>query len=117
MALAGCSGAVASTPVGDGGSVVAKEAGDDAGPAVVACSSRVGYFACGDRLCDRTTEVCYQGSCERYDATSNGACGPCPTCSCDGYRSCRCTEDEAGGITVSCGGCYGAPPARLERAA
>jgi hypothetical protein len=50
---------------------------------------------------------------------------------CDGgYRRCACvtvsctlgasgpglcTDDDAGGVTVTCGSCYGAPPARLER--
>lgn len=29
--------------------------------------------------------------------------------------NCRCTDDSMGGITVSCGSCYGAPPARHVR--
>jgi hypothetical protein len=28
-----------------------------------------------------------------------------------------CSDDDAGGLTVGCGHCYGAPPARLERLA
>jgi hypothetical protein len=28
-----------------------------------------------------------------------------------------CTDDDAGGITIACHACYGAPPARLERLA
>jgi hypothetical protein len=33
------------------------------------------------------------------------ACGNSPS---------SCTDDDGGGVTVSCGTCYGAPPARLE---
>jgi hypothetical protein len=34
------------------------------------------------------------------------------------YGQCRCVDlDDAGAIEVSCFGCYGAPPARLERLA
>ena len=33
------------------------------------------------------------------------------------YTNCHCTEDDSGTIAISCGGCYGSPPARLERIA
>jgi len=45
--------------------------------------------------------------------------GGIPSCACltvtcgSGF----CLEDEAGGVTVSCGSCYGAPPARPTRTA
>lgn len=79
--------------------------------------------------------------CEAFDITCLGDSGPDGSCSstltwelqkCDGgYRSCacltlncggypgsaQCTDQDGGGVTVSCGHCYGAPPARLERLA
>lgn len=50
-------------------------------------------------------------------------CVACPTCACIrgyprwmGSHGCECSNlDDAGAIGISCGGCYGSPPARLER--
>jgi hypothetical protein len=90
----------------------------------VACPSRSGYFACGSGVCDRSFQACVGGDqCTWYQGIVNyygvQECGPCPTCEClaPPTTPCDCTEDDAGTITISCGGCYGAPPVRLERIA
>jgi len=117
LALLGCTANVASVaPTPDGG------ASNDT--SIVGCATRTGYFSCDGNVCDRSIQACWQGSCEWYgelsiDGIDTGAsCGPCPTCSCLQTTlgsSCQCTEDAEGDVTISCGGCYGAPPTRLER--
>jgi hypothetical protein len=92
------------------------------------CSSRSGTFACAGQTCDRSTQLCMENGsgCVAYDGVipeqqpEAGSCGACPSCAClqpTLWGSCHCTEDDAGSIAISCGGCYGAPPARLERIA
>jgi len=94
----------------------------------VVCSARSGTFACGGQTCDRATQMCgpYGGGCVAYGTVlpnqqpEAGTCGPCPTCAClepTLWGACYCSEDDGGAIAISCGGCYGAPPARLERIA
>jgi len=94
----------------------------------VACGERSGFFSCGGNICDRAIQACYSNSCEWYgnlSAIATGgadaaSCGSCPTCEClqpTLYTNCHCTEDDSGTIAISCGGCYGSPPARLERIA
>jgi hypothetical protein len=96
--------------------------------------------------CERATQIClyYSGgpgfSCISQDgstlhayqggtyASPDSAAVSCDACAggagCTFYYgppgSCwpsSCSQDDAGGVTVSCGECYGAPPARLERLA
>lgn len=117
----------------------APEAGSPWGPPDASCP-RSGAFACvgpdaGDGgTCDRATQYCNGfgtvSSCEPLSrlayATSfldSGTCGSCPTCACippnNGSVQCTCFEDNFGGLTVSChslAGCYGSPPARVDRA-
>jgi hypothetical protein len=105
-------------PPVDSGIVVA----DDSG---VSCPTRSGYFNCQGNVCDRSIQACQNGYCEWYGALATSwqfpdaaSCGPCPTCEClqgSLSTSCHCSEDNQGTITISCGGCYGSPPARLER--
>ena len=113
------------------------------GPPDASCP-RSGVFACrsggpdaGD-MCDRATQFC-NGFANGYDPPfcdplsqlqfvstlmNSGTCSSCPTCACippndDGGRQCTCFEDNFGGLTVTChsqSGCYGSPPARLDRA-
>jgi hypothetical protein len=108
-------------------------AGREAGyPSPNTSCPRRGTFACGASLnCDRATEICFNGSYCAAIATvgylqiDSGACAACPTCACfpPGLRpNCNqgvsCFEDNFGGLSVSCssqGGCYGSPPARLDR--
>jgi hypothetical protein len=55
-------------------------------------------------------------------AVSDGQVPACtggfPRCAClkltSGCLTGGCSDDDAGGVTVGCGHCYGAPPARLE---
>jgi hypothetical protein len=61
------------------------------------------------------------------DGGASDAASPASPCDdlvarCANYDVCRCDVDDAGGVTfsvddtaVSCWGCYGAPPVRLER--
>jgi hypothetical protein len=104
-----------------------------------------GSFGVPDSVCDRATQWCFINGggygttgCRSLDDT----CVPtylvgdaAPTCmytiewdaaACDGgVRRCacltsncwqpQCIDDDAGGVSLSCGECYGAPPARLER--
>lgn len=97
------------------------------------CGVPTGQFLCdpsnnqgtGDAgvACDRQGEFCSlwpgtQGCIAKADAgTFPAACLTCPTCDCiNAHTSCRCVAlDDAGAIGISCGGCYGSPPARLER--
>ena len=82
-----------------------------------------GGFSCISQ--DGSTLHAYQGG--TY-ASPDSAAVSCDACAgpagCTFYYgppgSCwpsSCSEDDAGGVTVSCGECYGAPPARLERLA
>jgi hypothetical protein len=140
-----CSGAIASTPPGDGGFVARADAraeeaatveyeggNGDGGLAeasavpdgAVVCAARSGTFECGSAACARSSEVCYVNACMTVANFSTeyggvlGSCGSCLACDCwSPQPSCRCSDDGEGGITVSCQGCYGAPPARLERVA
>lgn len=58
-------------------------------------------------------------------APSDGGCGPIEWACDGGVRRCSClitpcsartcTDDDAGGVVLSCGQCYGAPPARAAR--
>jgi hypothetical protein len=109
-----------------GGPQDASAAAQDAGGSAFACNTRSGYFQCQANVCDRSIQACYQGQCvwygelASYGAPDSAACDPCPTCECLGstlYPGCHCTDDGAGAITISCQGCYGSPPARLERMA
>lgn len=115
-----------STPGVDGSSEASTDGGvvHDAG---MTCA-RSGTFACSTQTCDRASQLCdlMGGGCLAYDAMvpqqypEAGSCGDCPSCAClqpTLYGDCQCLEDDAGSIAISCGGCYGAPPARLERIA
>jgi len=111
--------------VEDAQSTATSEGGDSG----IACASRSGYFACGSNVCDRAIQACYSSSCDWYGnigTTIGGggadaaACGSCPSCAClqpTLYPGCNCAEDDAGTIVISCQGCYGSPPGRLERIA
>jgi hypothetical protein len=95
---------------------------------------RSGTFACGSYQCDRASQFCsnvttHTLSCEPLSDMTNvarvidsGTCEACPTCACilpvNNGSTCNCFQDNFGGLTVTCsqGGCYGSPPARLERA-
>jgi hypothetical protein len=104
---------------------------------------RSGMFTCGSSQCDRATQFC-EGTCSESTRCGGvipgrcvplsqlttvegfmegGTCGSCPTCACipptNPSGMCSCFEDNYGGLTVACsnGGCYGSPPARLDRAA
>jgi hypothetical protein len=90
---------------------------------------RHGTFACGSMSCDRATQVCFNSQCTSLASADvqrrfvdSGACLACPSCACipnqgDCNRGLSCFEDNFGGLTVTCsqGGCYGSPPARLDR--
>jgi hypothetical protein len=94
--------------------------------ASVSCPTRSGYFDCSANVCDRSIQACYDGECLWYGALPEytgtipdaASCGSCPTCAClkgTLYPNCNCAEDGEGTIAISCAGCYGSPPARLER--
>jgi hypothetical protein len=103
------------------------EASTDEGGTILGCATRTGYYECGGNVCDRSIQACFSGECEWYgdlaattSADASASCGPCPSCTClQGviYPNCTCSEDAQGTVVISCGGCYGAPPARLERLA
>jgi hypothetical protein len=89
-------------------------------------------------MCDPATEWCYTNhgylptgcvsfasTCDPTSAYSD-ACSPAFTwegycdagdhrCYCVKTNCGSCTDEEGGSFTLSCGSCYGAPPARLER--
>jgi hypothetical protein len=103
--------------------------GDDAAPEASACTVS-GTFACAGATCDRASQFCeiYSGGTEfgcLADDAGAGTfsfppeCYGCPTCACVGPKlggPCQCIDiDDGGGIGIECIGCYGAPPARLER--
>jgi hypothetical protein len=85
---------------------------------------------CGSTACDPATHYCLgqcqlfapELSCGGYDQP-DAAWGPHPTCGsfgrcCASWGCQHCQEDDAGGVSISCscGGCYGSPPTRLDRA-
>ena len=94
-----------------------------------------------DVVCDRASEWCFtnhshdptgcvslsttcglpaSGACNEVFYWDASACVPVtPRCACLTVTcsSGWCSDDAEGGITVSCGSCYGAPPVRLERVA
>lgn len=84
-------------------------------------SASYGYVV----ACDRVTELCSltnNPQCLQKADAASPVCLTCPTCACllvNGFAGCRCEAvDDAGGIALDCtgvGGCYGSPPARLER--
>jgi hypothetical protein len=123
-----CGGQVESQPYRDAGTTTnASSATADGSSATVqgrVCPTRGGAFACGSDYCDSAVQACDNGSCVAYDQLA-AACGGCPTCDCIQIESnCGCT-DFTGAVIITCwspppsssGGCYGAPPARLERIA
>jgi hypothetical protein len=81
--------------------------------------------------CDPKTEVCIVGTaynmgCYAFDGSMFGQnpadCGAAYTCPCLyanlSISLCSCEPVDSGGpgaLRVTCSGCYGAPPARLER--
>lgn len=79
--------------------------------------------------CDRATQYCFHlggpsslpEGCQAYDASFAAITPHCDgglrRCSCVTFNcsASGCENDDAGGLTVTCGECYGAPPARLER--
>ena len=100
------------------------------------CLKDGGYYpnlmSHSDVYCDRATEFCYISgggssddgchplSCSQWLTVEAGACNGGPLrCACLSGATCGwyfnyCDDDDAGGISVSCGSCYGAPPARLS---
>jgi hypothetical protein len=85
------------------------------------------YLDSGTLLCDRTTQFCsllpspVRGCLSEVDnpGTFPVECRSDRTCACVNQHeraNCYCVDlDDAGAIGLSCGGCYGSPPARLER--
>ena len=85
-----------------------------------------------DVYCDRATEFCFVSgggagedgchplTCSRWLTVEAGVCdGGLLRCECLSGATCGwyfnyCVDDDAGGVSVSCGSCYGAPPARLS---
>jgi hypothetical protein len=128
LALLGCSGTTEPSRGGDAGAISAVNPwgslpGPEGCPAVLN-----GTFVCGTSTCNRATEHCRLyaggggGGCEANDAgyPFPAECLACPTCDCVtptlANARCTCTElDNGRGIGLECIGCYGAPPARLER--
>jgi hypothetical protein len=98
-------------------------------PGPDASCPRSGTFTCGSTSCNRATEFCSNNgnyvTCQPLadlpSTTDSGVCAECPTCACVPPSFCSspgsCFEDNFGGLTITCshGGCYGSPPARLDR--
>jgi hypothetical protein len=97
-----------------------------------------GYSASTSVPCDQATQFCFHensgSNCVNNDATSPSTmwrfsippqCAASRTCDCLAEAGwvetnpccggCFCSGDDAGTLTIACGGCYGSPPARLER--
>ena len=138
IALVACSGAIDPQSANDD----AGSAAADASPGSTDGSSRDGSiahsdaaawfgnpakptFACGSSTCDRATEYCIlsvgSGSPEGCASDDGGPfpseCVSIPTCEClsaNMIGSCHCVVVDDG-IGIECAGCYGSPPARLER--
>ena len=138
LALTSCGG------ITDGGHTSTQQSsqggGDQGGtnvaPAGTSCSESFGgvlnpMFTCAGQPCNAATQFCdmsYDGTelvCENDDAGGYfpQECLSCPTCDCVSRyigSSCQCVDlgvavGPGGGIGLSCsGGCYGAPPTRLE---
>jgi hypothetical protein len=108
--------------------VATADTGPDVGPGHFACGSN----ACADgQICQRfhdcnspkTDDTCSDAS----ETTFANACGATPSCACiesndvyNGMVTCAATSGHTEVDYVpnsGCGGCYGAPPARLERLA
>jgi hypothetical protein len=103
---------------------------DDGGSSSDAASAQT--FACGDASCNIATEFCSDDTCQGGGASCTpidggfpAVCAATPTCAClapyeanSGYQF-GCGVSDAGGMTwfATCAGCYGSPPARLERLA
>jgi hypothetical protein len=126
--LFACGGQVESMPYQDAGTTTngasATSDGSSASVQGRVCPTRSGAFACGSDYCDRGVQACDEGSCVSYDQLTT-TCGDCPMCACLQIDSnCNCS-DFTGAVVITCwhsppsssGGCYGAPPARLERIA
>jgi hypothetical protein len=129
-------GAAADRTDGDGGS----SNGVVAGP-----SFPCGTDVDASLKCERATQICvyfsggpgftcisqdgstlhgYQGGTWASPDSAAISCDACAAGGCTFYYDppggcwpSSCSQDDAGGVTVSCGECYGAPPARLERLA
>jgi hypothetical protein len=99
LVIAACGGGSPSTGVDAG----AQPASSDV-PQSYVCSSRSGYFPCGQNLCSRAVQACYDGGCEWYGAFAP-ACGSCPSCACIQSQTtlnlASCDDDGAGGITFA----------------
>ena len=137
LALTSCGG------ITDGGHTSTQQSsqggGDQGGtnvaPAGTSCSESFGgvlnpMFTCAGQPCNAATQFCHLDSdgaelaCEDdADGEFPQQCLSCPTFGCvSQYISsdCKCVDlgiavDLGGGIGLSCsGGCYGAPPTRLE---
>ena len=147
VALGGGATFACSTSARTSQEVTAQQAGDagDAGEQPTAdgaithvffpgCRAGEGAFACGDAgFCRCSTEVCWLDDVKGTAVCGSFAGGVCTNqfgvasrCACfnadygviPGPPS--CDDDDGGQITItnfSWGGCYGAPPARLERLA
>jgi hypothetical protein len=117
----------------EAGDEAAESGGDAAVEGVDAsnqCDSRSFYCEAARACCDRATEYCHgphppmEAACVSYFDAGHPippACVASRSCACLedagwGEGMCRCLDlDDAGAIGLSCFGCYGSPPARLER--
>jgi hypothetical protein len=130
LALLGCSGTAVPAPAGDAGAISAINPWFDPVGSQGCPVALSGTFVCGTSTCSRATEHCallsggVNNGCEANDAgyPFPAQCLSCPTCDCVtptlANTSCTCVElDNGEGIGLECHGCYGAPPARLERLA
>jgi hypothetical protein len=119
-----------STPVPDGSVVADTSPTPDASqqPDVAPGCNPSGSFACNPNLmCDSATQYCSMVSggggiaCESQTISPPfpAECAGCPTCDCISAHliaNCHCTQ-MGEGVGIECAGCYGSPPARLERMA
>lgn len=116
------------------GSVVAVAGceGNQAALALAGSTSSDATFECGTGkgiYCDRATQYCREwcpGTCPPGELAVVGCASIADAGNCTTNlvqyglgSSCQCLDaDDAGAVTQVCyGGCYGAPPARLERLA
>jgi hypothetical protein len=101
-------------------------------PGPFVCRPAWGEMPPGGYICDAATQFCMKGpnghGCTGFDTQYDSQpfppqCLPCPTCECifryttweSNTHPCSCEDLGSGAIALSCGGCYGSPPARLER--
>jgi hypothetical protein len=134
LALTSCGG------ITDGGHTGTQQSGQpsgDQGNVVATGNCSASYatllnrtFACAGQSCNAATQYCqmsYDGNQVTCEDDGTGyfpqECLSCPTCDCVSRytgSSCTCVDlggaiGLGGGIGVQCsGGCYGAPPTRLE---